>query len=89
MIKYLKVFVLHKTKTKPNISIAGADTLHAIVRIFRSAHSATLRSFVLVIVEASQIYGVQIYLDGVEGYEEDISKLVDLLLSILSRLDRI
>ena len=45
--------------------------------------------FVLVMVEASQIYGVQTYLDGVEGYEEDISKLVDLLLSILSGLDRI
>lgn len=44
--------------------------------------------FVLVMVEASQIYGVQIYLDGVEGYEEDISKPVDLLFSILSRLDR-
>lgn len=42
---------------------------------------------VLVMVEASQIYGVQIYLDGVEGYEEDTSKLVDLLFSILSRLD--
>ena len=42
----------------------------------------------LVMVEASQIYGVQIYLDGVEGYEEDISKPVDLLFSILSRLDR-
>jgi hypothetical protein len=41
LVKYLKVFVLHKTKTKLNISITDADALHAITRIFRLARSAT------------------------------------------------